>query len=205
MTHSSDIRFFREVVQGRRADILDAALAVFSERGYDAGSLREIANRVGVSEPALYRHFASKEALFVAIIEGFAERLRGEANALLDSARAPVLRDQLMAVFAQRRTAMAVYGPVLRTVLAATTYNPTFLGAYRANIVEPLCTRLTGTTERIDGEFDISCTPTQTAARVRVLMALFVGYFVTSIVLEDEADEAVAEAVMRIMGWSEAA
>lgn len=201
MTDAADIRFFRDTVEGRRGEILDAALSVFAERGYESGSLREIAERVGVSEPALYRHFASKEALFSAIIERFAERLRNDACTLLDAACATNLQAQLLAAFTYHRRKLTLYGPVLRTVLAAATHNPTFLHIYRTDMIMPLRTRLTSTTMRIDAEFGLQFTPAQTAARVRALMALFVGYFVTSIVLEDEPDETVVSSVMRIMGW----
>ena len=53
--------FFAEVEPGRKGEILDSALHVFAERGYDNGSMRDIARGVGVSEPALYRHFPAKK------------------------------------------------------------------------------------------------------------------------------------------------
>jgi AcrR family transcriptional regulator len=43
--------------------ILRAALACFAEVGYDATRVRHVAERAGVSEAALYRHFASMESL----------------------------------------------------------------------------------------------------------------------------------------------
>jgi len=44
--------------------ILEAAFKQFSELGYEKASLSLIAKEVGISKPALYHHFASKEALF---------------------------------------------------------------------------------------------------------------------------------------------
>ncbi len=52
-----------------KAHILDAALDCFSERGYDATGVAEICQRAGVSKGAFYYHFASKQALFVALLE----------------------------------------------------------------------------------------------------------------------------------------
>lgn len=49
--------------------ILDAALELFSQRGYDGVGLREIAARVGIRESALYKHFAGKQELFDALVE----------------------------------------------------------------------------------------------------------------------------------------
>jgi AcrR family transcriptional regulator len=58
----------------REAEILDAALACFAERGYDATRVRHIAQRAGVSEAALYRHHPSKEAIGLALFATHMER-----------------------------------------------------------------------------------------------------------------------------------
>jgi AcrR family transcriptional regulator len=52
----------------RRDQILDAAMDCFASAGFRGTTTREIASRVGLTEAALYRHFASKEALYAAII-----------------------------------------------------------------------------------------------------------------------------------------
>lgn len=49
----------------RRAEIFDAALAVFSELGYDRATLSDVVERVGVSKGCLYHHFDSKEQLLL--------------------------------------------------------------------------------------------------------------------------------------------
>lgn len=53
----------------KRVAILDAALEVFSESGYRAGSLRDVAARVGMSEAGLLHHFRSKSALLQAVLD----------------------------------------------------------------------------------------------------------------------------------------
>jgi AcrR family transcriptional regulator len=52
-----------------REQILDAARQLFMEHGYDKASLREVAERVGVTKAALYYYFPSKEALLEALLE----------------------------------------------------------------------------------------------------------------------------------------
>jgi AcrR family transcriptional regulator len=52
----------------RRDQILDAAMQCFASAGFRGTTTREIASRVGLTEAALYRHFASKEALYAAIV-----------------------------------------------------------------------------------------------------------------------------------------
>jgi AcrR family transcriptional regulator len=69
-----------------RAELLDAALKVFAERGYRDASVDEIAERAGYSKGALYWHFSSKDVLFLALLEERIERPWREGIALLESA-----------------------------------------------------------------------------------------------------------------------
>lgn len=48
--------------------ILDAAEANFARHGYAGTSLRQVASAVGIQIPSLYNHFASKEALYAAVL-----------------------------------------------------------------------------------------------------------------------------------------
>jgi len=49
--------------QPARERILDAALAVFAERGFEGGTIRQIAHKAEVAEGLIYHYFSSKEAL----------------------------------------------------------------------------------------------------------------------------------------------
>jgi len=51
----------------RKAAIVQAALPLFARKGYAKTTTKDLARAAGVSEPLLYRHFPSKEALYVAI------------------------------------------------------------------------------------------------------------------------------------------
>jgi AcrR family transcriptional regulator len=53
----------------RREAILEAAWGIFSRNGYHRASTQEIAAAAGCSEPMIYKHFASKQALFCAVLE----------------------------------------------------------------------------------------------------------------------------------------
>ena len=52
-----------------QAKILDAALAIFSEQGFEKTQLEEVAARAGFTRGAIYAHYASKEDLFLALME----------------------------------------------------------------------------------------------------------------------------------------
>jgi AcrR family transcriptional regulator len=53
----------------RRASIVDAAFEVFSTKGYVGGSLRDVAEVVGMSQTSLLHYFPSKSALLLAVLE----------------------------------------------------------------------------------------------------------------------------------------
>ena len=65
-----------------RDSILQTALDLFIEQGYETTSLREIAERVGVTKAALYYHFASKEELFRTLIQPILEMQAKAASAI---------------------------------------------------------------------------------------------------------------------------
>jgi AcrR family transcriptional regulator len=72
-----------------RERILDVALDLFTDQGFDATSMREIAERLHISKPAIYYHFASKEDILMALhlrLHEFGkaalERLAGQAVTL---------------------------------------------------------------------------------------------------------------------------
>lgn len=55
--------------ENTKQKIIETALTLFSERGYDAVSVGEIAEAVGIKAPSLYNHYPSKQAIFDAIVE----------------------------------------------------------------------------------------------------------------------------------------
>lgn len=59
----------------RHRSLIRAAARLFAERGFSGVSLEELGAAVGVSGPAVYRHFANKQALLAEILIGVSERL----------------------------------------------------------------------------------------------------------------------------------
>jgi AcrR family transcriptional regulator len=186
---------------GRRGEILDAALSVFAEKGYASGSMRDIAARVGVTEPALYRHFPGKQALFLALVRVAAGRLRDDGLALLDDIRPESLRAGIAAALADRRRAIAFFGPVLRTLFTAAAHDPAVLAEIRASVITPLTARLTAKVEELDAAYGVASDAASREVRVRAFLALFAGSLITSVVIGDQPDTATADAVVRVMGW----
>ena len=82
----------------RHAAILHEAAALFAARGFSGVSLEDIGSAVGVSGPALYRHFANKQALLGAILVEVSERLLSGGRAVVAQHTGPAERlDALIA------------------------------------------------------------------------------------------------------------
>ncbi len=64
--------------------ILDAAVRLFSESGFDGVSMRSIARAAGVSKSNIYHHFDSKEALYLAIMQASASHLAAMVDQLAE-------------------------------------------------------------------------------------------------------------------------
>jgi AcrR family transcriptional regulator len=72
----------RMAAEDRRLQVVQVAMRLFSERGFRGTTTKEIAHAAGVSEAIIFRHFATKEDLYSAIIDlkscdGFAAGLAG--------------------------------------------------------------------------------------------------------------------------------
>jgi len=67
--------------------LLDTAVSLFAEKGYGGATTAELARAAGVTEPIIYRHFASKKDLFVAVIDRTSELTISRWDRQLSNAR----------------------------------------------------------------------------------------------------------------------
>jgi len=102
----------RATGEARREQILVEAMKCFAENGFRGTTTRSLAERVGITEAALYRYFPSKEALYQAIVD---RKMRApEAVSLLAPA-------------AERRDDRAVFGGLAREIFRRMQEDPAFL------------------------------------------------------------------------------
>ena len=85
----------------RERQILDAAIAVFGERGYQNASMDQVAEHVGVTKPVLYTHFGSKHGLLLACIARARAELLEVTSTAASAASTPeeMLRKGTLAFF----------------------------------------------------------------------------------------------------------
>src|SRR5690349_13686542 len=74
----------------RPGEILDAALAVFAERGYRNTRLEDVGEAAGVTKGAIYHYFANKEELLLRAIDRHHEQAFGRVEEVLRDATGPV-------------------------------------------------------------------------------------------------------------------
>ena len=73
----------RQTRPERRQTILEAAAKAFAARGYHATAMRDIATAAGITKPVLYDHFASKQQLYITLLEGARDELTASTAAAL--------------------------------------------------------------------------------------------------------------------------
>ena len=106
----------------RRAEILNEALRIFLERGYDNASLNDVIVEAGLSKGMFYHHFESKEALLVALFDRMSEEAYEALSPILaDDGLDPLKR--LQSVLNRSAELRLEQAQATRAVLAA-LYKP---------------------------------------------------------------------------------
>ncbi len=96
-----------------REQLLEAAATLFAERGYRTVTLDDIGGAVGVSGPAVYRHFKSKEKLLGELLVDVSERLLSNAKERVNTAKSPA---EALTNLVDFHADFAVENPALITV-----------------------------------------------------------------------------------------
>lgn len=128
---------FRRRSEARPDEILDAAMGIFAERGFDAARMDDIAARAGVSKGALYIYFDSKEALLKGLVERevapVAAMLSGMANAGAEDPQATL---RLIIKTAAQLTQAPAFAATPRLILSVAARFPEIGLHYRKRVVD---------------------------------------------------------------------
>lgn len=116
----------------KRAAVLEAAREVFEAQGYQAATMDEIAARAGVSKRTVYHHFASKEALFEALVEATWEALEGASRMRYDPSAPVEAQLRAMALGKLRVLCAPEVLRMLRSTLAEFLRDPALSGEFLA-------------------------------------------------------------------------
>lgn len=75
----------RMTAQQRREQLVGVARSVFAERGFEATSIEEIAERAGVSKPVVYQHFGGKQGVYAVVVDREVRRLTDSIGAAFEA------------------------------------------------------------------------------------------------------------------------
>jgi AcrR family transcriptional regulator len=127
---------WRRRKEARPGEILDAALALFTERGFAATRLDDVALRAGVTKGTLYLYFPNKEELFEAVVRQALVPNIASGEALLDETDAPaaVLLERLLRSWAGLARSPA--GAIPKIVMAEAGNFPELARFYCEEIVD---------------------------------------------------------------------
>lgn len=128
---------WRRRKKARPQEILDAALAVFAEKGFMAARMEDISRRAGVTKGTIYLYFESKEALFKALVR---ESLAPTIEGVVERAKAyeGSSRDLLVLVLSTLGTFIRTSDRVVlpKIVIAEAGNFPELARFYREEIVD---------------------------------------------------------------------
>lgn len=95
--------------------ILDAALTLFAENGYDGTSVEQIANIVGIKAPSLYKHYKGKEDILNSLIDSAEARYDEMFGSENHIGRIPESREEFIKV-TMRRVSFTMRDPMIRKI-----------------------------------------------------------------------------------------
>lgn len=120
----------------RVGQILDAALQEFSQAGYTGARMDDIALRAGLSKGGLYAHFASKEAVFEALLARHPSPSRLDVEALLDGVETTRQLAERIAEHLSLRLVNPAMVSTMRLLLAESGRVPHLAARWRQEIAD---------------------------------------------------------------------
>jgi AcrR family transcriptional regulator len=186
LTQANAARWTRRK-EARPAEILDAALKVFAEKGFAGARMEDIARRAGVSKGTIYLYFENKDAVFKTLVResigatlaGVTENVRNFQGSARD-----LLRMALGAMAHLLTTSDRVVLP--KIIIAESGNFPELARFYRDEIVEKGLGLMSGLIERGIAQGEFRAVPVQHAVRLCVAPVLLGAMWRTTFAQFDE-------------------
>jgi AcrR family transcriptional regulator len=121
--------------EARPDQILDAALAVFSEEGFAGARVEDIAKRAGLSKGAIYLYFESKDAMLKGLVRRLADGVVGAAEGLVDPNRDASVTLRSLVAFMVVQISNPHVSAAPRIVIAEAQRFPELAAFYRETVI----------------------------------------------------------------------
>jgi AcrR family transcriptional regulator len=156
MTDQSEIIVRKRRPEARPTEILQAALDLFTERGFNATRLEDVASRAGLSKAAIYLYFNDKTSLLTAVVQATVGANIGIASDMISKHQGPVapLLRQLLGFMAGRMQETRM-PDLIKLVISESRAHPEIGRFYMDNVINKALPLFQSLIERgmANGEF----------------------------------------------------
>jgi AcrR family transcriptional regulator len=167
-----------QLIEARRAQILDAAATVFAEKGFHRATTKEIARVAGVSEGTIYNYFDSKDDLLIGIMARLAE-LGTLDDELMEALKGDV-REFFVVMFRHRIGHVRQGQQMLQAILPEVIVNPELRERYHRQFVLRIAMLVE---QYIQARVEMGhIRPVDASLTTRVVQAIIIGLLILDIV-----------------------
>jgi AcrR family transcriptional regulator len=185
----------RQLVEARRAQIIDAAARVFAEKGFHRATTREIASAAGVSEGTIYNYFDSKADLLIGIMARLAELEQLDVE--LTQALQGDVKDFMIAISRHRLARVQRGQELLQAVLPEVLVDPELRQRFYRQYVLRIATLME---QYVQARIELGhVRPVDVPLTVRVVQGAFIGLLILRM-LGDEPLQSGWDDVPEVLG-----
>lgn len=180
----------------KQIKIVQAAIETFAEKGYAASSTSEIAQKAGVAEGTIFRHYKTKKELLFSIVGPTLAKLIAPfvLKSFTQVLETPYLRfeDFLRAAIQNRMEFVRNHLPIVKIMLHEIPFQPELLMQLREHVVSKVSNRLQEIVVHFQKEGQLAALPPK--ATIRLAVSVIIGFLLTRFLLMpdlpwDEAQE----------------
>lgn len=174
----------------KQISILEAAIEIFSDKGFSAASTSEIAQKAGVAEGTIFRYYKTKKDLLLSIIGPTMSRMIApfvmrNFNGVLDMPFESY--EAFLRAFIVNRLEFARSNfKMIRILIQEIPFQPALREQFVENILGQVLERVTAITEHFKAKGEIIEAPTP--AIIRFAVSSVIGYLLTRLLLMPEKD-----------------
>lgn len=194
-----------EKMTNKQIKIIQAAVEMFAEKGFSATSTSEIAQKAGVAEGTIFRHYKTKKDLLISIVAPIMSKLVApfvlrDFHKVLDS-EYERFEDFLRAVMRNRLEFVVKNAPIIKIMLHEIPFHPELQTQFKAEIFPQVAERVKRIVTHFQSRGELVELPPITLMRMSA--SVIVGYILTRCLIMPESnwndDEEIERTVQFIM------
>lgn len=177
-------------ITDKQIKILRAAIETFSEKGYAATSTSEIAQKAGVAEGTIFRHYKTKKDLLISIVAPMMTKLIApfvlkDFHKVIESPY-PKFEDFLRAVLLNRLEFARKNLPILKILLQEIPFHPELQEQFKEHVAKKVLERLIKVVKHFQAEGQLIQIPP--LSLIRHTMSPIFGFILFRFLIAPEAD-----------------